>query len=227
MMELVKRTYFNEKDGSILEFIPGCNFAFGRLKLPYMPPFYLAIYPVTNKQYFKFVLETGYHPPEYGLFDNKVWKKGKYPKGLENHPVVNVTWFDAKEYCIWADLRLPSELEWERGACGFDKRVYPWGTDWSDGKFCRNYLNRGKQTTAAVDDYSEGVSLYGIHQMSGNVLEWCDDFSKEIPGPTRRPTMVLKGGSWLRVNPVYFQISHTAGAGPYESYVNVGFRCAK
>jgi len=216
-------TLINDKDGSILELIPRGEFPFGKGQIVILlPNYYLAVYPITNKQYFEFVLDTGYPPPQ-GLD----WKKGKYDKRRSENPVVGVSWYDAKEYCSWAGLRLPTEMEWEKGACGPKKRLFPWGNQWDEGNHVRRYMNRGKEKTATVSDYPDGCSPYGLYQMSGNILEWCDDlYDKDIDSKFR-PTMVLKGGSWLREYFEFFRIDYKGGAGPSETWDNIGFRCAK
>ncbi|MCZ6626581.1 MAG: SUMF1/EgtB/PvdO family nonheme iron enzyme [Deltaproteobacteria bacterium] len=61
---------------------------------------------VTNRDYMSFTQATGHSPPEY-------WLKGRYPPGMENEPVVLVTWHDAAAYCQWAgEKRLPTVDEW-------------------------------------------------------------------------------------------------------------------
>jgi hypothetical protein len=68
-----------------------------------LPAYYVAVHPVTNAQYARFVSETGHRPP-----DNLLWQEA----AKKNHPVTNVSWVDAMDYCHWAGLRLPTALEW-------------------------------------------------------------------------------------------------------------------
>jgi formylglycine-generating enzyme required for sulfatase activity len=92
-----------------------------------------------------------------------------------DHPVVQVSWNDARAYCEWAGVRLSTEAEWEKAA-GWDpragrKRRYPWGDEWDEDK-C--HINCPDEGTAPVDAHSlEGDSAYGCGDMGGNVFEWC------------------------------------------------------
>lgn len=133
-----------------------------------LPDFMISRVPITNAQFALFVRDTGSTPPEH-------WHGHELTSGLENHPVVNVTWHDAIKYCAWLSERsnknisLPSEIEWEKAARGSDGREYPWG-NWKE-LFC-NSNELGLNATTPVGLFINGASPYGVLDMSGNVWEW-------------------------------------------------------
>jgi formylglycine-generating enzyme required for sulfatase activity len=135
----------------------------------YLPDYYLAKIPVTNGQYRAFVLGTGREAPEG-------WANRAPPRGVEDHPVVNVSWYDARDYCQWLSevterrYSLPSEAEWEKAARGTDGRIYPWGNQWDTTRCNSTESNLGK--TTSVHTYPQGASPYGLLDMAGNVWEW-------------------------------------------------------
>ena len=108
------------------------------------------------------------------------WREGKIPQGKDHHPVVNVSWEDARSFCQWANqvtgqaLCLPTEAEWEKAARGTDGQIYPWGNQPPEDKLCNFGMNI--LDTTSVGSYSpQGDSPYGCADMAGNVWEWCDD----------------------------------------------------
>ncbi len=190
--------------------------------------FYIDVNEVTNADYKNFVDATQRTPPFH-------WPDDNLPKGKENHPVVYVNWFDAKDYCFWADKRLPTEQEWEKAARGEEGLIYPWGNEWSLDKSNNPY--KYSTGTEPVGSYPQGRSPYGLYDISGNVWEWVDSYYLPHPGnPVTRTEYgedkrVLKGGSWFDC------LSYGCGLSaptfnrsfftPEVKNNSFGFRCAK
>jgi formylglycine-generating enzyme required for sulfatase activity/cellulose biosynthesis protein BcsQ len=196
----------------------------------YLPDYYLAKTPITNAQYAAFVQATGANQPVH-------WADGNPPKGMEDHPMVNVRWLDAMAYCRWLSevtdksYSLPSEAEWEKGARGTDGRIYPWGNEWDAMRY--NSGANGEQDTTPVGAYLQGASPYGVLDMTGNVWEWTrglwspypydpDDGRENLNGhPTKN--RVLRGGVFLDI-PRCVRCAYRNRSVPYSWYENVGFR---
>jgi formylglycine-generating enzyme required for sulfatase activity len=169
-------------------------------RMVYLDDFWIATYEVTNSNYQEFVDEANHRAPDH-------WPDGEFPVGLENHPVVGVTWHDAQQYCEWDDgKRLPTEAEWEKAARGTDERRWPWGNTNTDGY--ANTLESGVGQTAPVGSYSADLSPYGVRDLAGNVQEWVNDWyhadyyavavTHNPPGPISGETKVVRGGAfWL------------------------------
>jgi formylglycine-generating enzyme required for sulfatase activity len=186
-----------------------------------LPAFYIDKYEVTFGEYIKYMEATGKPPPRE--FDNS---RLNHPR----QPVVSLPWQLAKDYCLWAKKRLPTEAEWEKAARGTDARYYPWGNE-ADAL---NANIRGKgdnyRNTSRGGKFPEGASPYGAMDMSGNVWEWTADWFKPYPGNEYdnefygEKFKVIKGGSWSS----NLDLARSAVRGkaiPEDKKNYIGFRC--
>lgn len=221
----------------------------------YVDAFYMDTYLVTNEQYkafldenpqwckpqlFKDRISTAYHDGAY----LRHWHKTDYPKGEIYHPVTQVGWYAAMAYAQWIGKRLPTEAEWEKAARGgLEGKQYPWGdtVDLSNA----NYFYNARGTTPVGRYPANG---YGLHDMSGNVWEWClDAYDADfyLNSPHRNPfsgtntpewvtanfrsiqsARVLRGGSWL-MDPQGIRVAYRFSGSPSDTYSAFGFRCVK
>jgi serine/threonine-protein kinase len=195
--------------------------------------YFIGKYPVTNLEYQAFVRDAKYKSPEG-------WNGDQFPAKKGNHPVVRVSWNDARAFCKWLSQktgkqhRLPTEAEWEKAARGTDGRKYPWGND-APNKGLLNY-NYNVGDTNEVGKYPAGKSIYNAYDMAGNVWEWVNDWDsdtyyKSSPssnplGPDSGGIKVLRGGSWS-VDVSFVRSAIRFGDVPSETYYDYGFRCAR
>ena len=203
----------------------------------YVDAFYIDRYPVTNQEYKHFIEATGHPVPycdaEWARAQDYNWDPEKRipPPGKEDHPVVLVSWEDARTYAAWANKRLPSEAEWERAARGTNGGRWPWGSEFTEN-FC-NTKECQINSTSPIGKYSPyGDSPTGIGDAVGNVWEWTLSLFQPYPydphdgreNPQTEGWRVLRGGSWSNsLN----RASCTARLdGDFLFYSNVGFRCA-
>jgi formylglycine-generating enzyme required for sulfatase activity len=251
--ELLKK--FSDVEGELLEReIPRHNV--------YLTEYFIGKYPVTNEEFSLFVKEVGYKTtaekkgsgfvfiPEFKELKSADWKhpfgQDSDVKEKSNHPVVQVSWYDAVEYCKWLSLktgkvyRLPTEAEWEKAARGRDGRRFPWGNTWNP-TIC-NVEYRIKDTTPIGQFSSASESPYGCADMCGNVFEWTsttigtikpwpskykypyekDDGREDSTLKTRR---VGRGGSYSR-GEVFCRTAFRFADPPEDRYSAQGFRVA-
>jgi formylglycine-generating enzyme required for sulfatase activity len=212
----------------------------------FVSPYYLGVYAVTNRQFARFLSETRTPAPLLNMLIP--WRQTiQVPEadtlaytvasGFEEHPVANVSWYGAEAYCSWAGLRLPTELEWEKGARGTDGRVFPWGNDWSPERLCWHGSHSAQLETIAVTGFKNGCSPYGLYQMAGNVEEWCADWYDPhaywayTEGNSKAPRhgfeRVLRGGNCRRRNKLEFRCAMRRGNRPaFVNTILTGIRCA-
>ena len=207
----------------------------------YLDSFYIDKFEVTNRQFKKFVDATGYITDAEKQGWGYLWEgSNEWPRpkgaswraprgirssirGMDNHPVVQVSYNDALAYLEWAGKRLPTEAEWEKASRGTDGRIFPWGNGWDPTRL--NSWEKGPHRTMPVGSYPRGVSPYGAYDMVGNVWEWVFDWYHPTyyrtarqwsnpTGPAEGKHRVLRGACWLNQK-------HVARCAHRDNYVTV------
>lgn len=152
------------------------------------------------------------------------------------HPVVGVTWYDAKRFCEWLNRRLPTEAEWEMAARRGHSTQYPWGGQPGPGHANLRGAEDGFERTAPVGSFPRGATASGIQDMAGNAAEWVSDWyeatwyeksTESNPTGPEAPTgqRGVRGGSWA--DPDHpARATARAALDPNVSNNSVGFRCA-
>jgi hypothetical protein len=184
---------------------------------------------VTNAEYLAFCDATKRHLPEF--WGMEAFRSGpNYP----GHPVVGVSWGDAKAYADWRGVRLPTEAEWEYAARGgLVGKKYSHG----DTLKAELYAPTGRTGEASPSPVASfPPNGFGLHDMTGNVGEWVRDWysdsyyatspAQDPPGPGHGLQRVVRGGGWHTgpmCSPVHFRIPLRSNLVDF----NLGFRCAK
>jgi formylglycine-generating enzyme required for sulfatase activity len=208
--------------------------------------FVIAKYPITNAQYQVFLdANDGYRDNfwwEYSPYARQ-WHKTIGKSKLESTafpghdlPRTYINWYDAVAFCRWLQVKLnaaksgfnvslPTELQWQFAAQGIDNRTFPWGREFNP-LLCNTFESK-LQTTTSVTAYSEGVSPFGVFDMSGNVWEWClTTWNANRIELDLEDTRVLRGGSLLSESHEA-QVFIRNGIDPINRINDVGFRiCA-
>jgi formylglycine-generating enzyme required for sulfatase activity len=185
-------------------------------------------YPVTNAQYFDFIVNSGYYPRDTTRY-LKNWESGTFRQGQDKYPVVYISYEDMQAYAKWVGKRLPTQAEWQLAAQGTDKRKWPWGDEFH-GTYCNNSFDR----PTPVDAFPKGQSPYGAMDLVGNVWQTTNDMYFD----GSYYFTVIRGGSYYHPDSSWWYIQ----GGPqqldktqimllvspgFDRSATVGFRCVK
>jgi len=205
--------------------------------------FAMGRYPVTVQEYRAFVeaADEGYLDPTN--WDPKGWawrsREDHAAPGSwsgsggqtrhRNRPVTEVSWYEADAYCRWVGGHLPTEAEWEYAARGEAGRRFPWGSEEPDPQRANFRSNVGEPTPVGI--YPLGATPEGLHDLAGNVWEWCADWFGDYPredeedpkGTGSGSSRVLRGGAFYDA-PRYLRAAFRYVLRPGYRGVDYGFR---
>jgi formylglycine-generating enzyme required for sulfatase activity len=214
-------------------------------------PFCMGTHAVTVGQFKAFVKEFDYQTEaEKGngatrLFPGRTWEQDakanwRNPgyEQTDNHPVVCVSWNDAKAFCDWLSAKehktyaLPTEAQWEYGCRAGSSTYYYFGDDAKELAQFAWYLVNAESKAHPVGQRKPNA--WGFFDMHGNAWQWTADWfapdyylkspENDPPGASASLTRVLRGGGWAdstaHCNSVFRNRAHT----PSERYAHFGFR---
>jgi len=196
--------------------------------------FEMDVHEVTNAEYAECVAGGGCTAP-YRSSSPSRWTYYGNP-AYDDFPVIWVDWYQAEDYCTWAEKRLPTEAEWEYAARGgLSGKRYPWGDTISGTD--ANYWNSGdpwNNDTSEVEYYAPNG--YGLYDTAGNVSEWVNDWYQsnyytvsppnDPPGPATGTSRVLRGGTWGDYTDG-LRVADRSWKSPVLEYYVIGFRCGR
>lgn len=210
----------------------------------FLRSFWLDILPVTNVDFAQFLNHRGLQNQQgesyYDHQDsdarihykNSIWQADSQ---FRTHPVNEVSWAGARDYCLWLNKRLPTEAEWEKAARGTDARKYPWGDSAPHSRLA--LYGAPYNSSAPADSYPDGASPYGILDMAGNQWEWVSSIYRPYPyklddgreNQNAGPIRSTRGGGHDS-NAEEISSSYRGqylSRNPKAGHHNIGFRCAK
>ena len=205
-------------------------------------PFLMSKYPITKSQWREV--------SELEQF-NRSLKKLPSRTGSANHPVVQVSWYDAVEFCdrlskkTGHQYRLPAEAEWEYACRASTTTPFFFGESITtalsnyDGRYVyplEGTKGINREETTSIHTFHVG-NAFGLFDMHGNVWEWCiDHWHENYDGaPTngdawvderKNRIRVMRGGSW-RNEPLRCRSSSRQGSEENSLYDNTGFRIVR
>jgi formylglycine-generating enzyme len=229
------------------------SIGWGEFEIPvhevYLDDFWMDETPVTNRDFARFVSETGYRTDAEragaawgygsGAFSEVrrlSWHTYATPD-REDHPVVLVSWNDSLAYCRWTEKRLPTEAEWEKAARGpLREKLYPWGDTYPDGTQA-NFAGKPSEVPPTTRVKQFPPNGFGLYDTVGNVWQWCADWyaddyyrvspRENPPGPASGSNRVRRGGSWNVIQPFRLRCANRGAMPPSAVAPNIGFRCVR
>jgi iron(II)-dependent oxidoreductase len=188
--------------------------------------FWLGKFEVTNRQYAKYLEgDPEARRPMY-------WDDSRF--NAPDQPVVGVTWKEAREYCTWAGLRLPTEAEWEYAAAAGRQLAYPTATGEISSDLANTLGTGGRdrwEFTSPVGSFPPNP--FGLYDMAGNAWEWTSSAFADYPYASSDgreedkagSLRVLRGGSW-HSTPDYCRSAARHRFASHLRYDYAGFRVA-
>lgn len=190
--------------------------------------YYMDRFEVTNGDYAHFVQEKRRNPPKY-------WGGTSYRTGEALLPVVEVNWYEARDYCHWLKKRLPTEAEWEKAARGPQGNLYTWGNKFDATK--GNVSAGSHGGIMMIGRFSHDKSFYDVYDLNGNVMEWTADWYKIFPGGDYRSDdfgeqfKVAKGDAYGDSGhyalSIFSRLPYRQNIEPETRLPFLGFRCVK